>query len=69
MATLRHSERGLFLHGLSSVRGHLDRSSARDVLDGAGASGSTLRYAMAYIDAHRPAVLLLETLSACSKAF
>ena len=51
------------------MRGHLDRSSARDVLDGAGASGSTLRYAMAYIDAHRPAVLLLENVVGLFKGF
>ena len=53
----------------SSLRGHLSRSSSRDVLEGTGASGSTLRYAMAYIDAHRPSVLLLENVVGLFKGF
>ena len=47
----------------------LGRSSSRDVLEGTGASGSTLRYAMTHIDAHRPAVLLLENVVGLFKGF
>ena len=53
----------------SNLRGHLSRSSARDVLEGTGASGSTLRFAMTYIDTHRPAVLLLENVVGLFKGF
>ena len=53
----------------STMRGHVRRSSARDVLEGTGASGSTIRYAMAYIDAHRPSVLLLENVVGLYKGF
>ena len=53
---------------LSSLRGHLWDSS-RAVVTGAGSSGSTIQYAMAYIDSHRPALLLLENVVGLFKGF
>ena len=38
-------------------------------MEGTGASGSTLRHAMTYIDAHRPSVLLLENVVGLFKGF
>ena len=53
----------------SSLRGHVSRDTGMHVLDGAGTSGSTIQYAMAYIAAHRPLVLLWENVVGLFKGY
>ena len=53
----------------SSMRDPARGTTARAVLTGSGSSGSTMRYAMAYIGRHLPAVLLLENVPGLLKGF
>ena len=52
----------------SSLKGHLRNSTWHGVLLGEGSSGSTLRYGMAYLERHRPAVVLFENVVGLAKA-
>ena len=60
---------GFSCKNVSSLRGHDEENYDHAVLEGSGTSGSTCQYALAYIERHRPAVVLIENVAGLFKGY